>query len=393
MRQFFADWKRREPDWWWLVQHQMLIASRIPLVVTPRAVSAHEGHGGPGRTVTLSASLGASPPTIRAPSGRAVLVPRAPANRRPVPMAWQIDSGSLSRLQAHGTLQGAHNSPVPVSPGGTLQLAYVPKRERAEGRGTQADDFATVRATVELHDLLQTVYDSGPGVRTPSLLAEGRIQRSVPVRLEWHTFGLKLKLVSSFSVGLDFGARTYTRRAGLEGVSGVLEKQADGSYRGIVRGMTLSLGATESPFRDCPVAKSKGTQKLVVTARPVTGLDRNQDPAQMRASVGAMDGGYLELAFEPATDPVFSARDECQDGDEHLRPGSSGGLRFLPFNDSRWTAPEHSFVIAIPRAGKLAYHDASLADSTPPAELGPFRKIITGTYTMLEVEVEREEEP
>jgi len=49
--------------------------------------------------------------------------------------------------------------------------------------------------------------------------------------------------------------------------------------------------------------------------------------------------------------------------------------------------------IAIPRSGKLVYKDRSLADLAPPAGLGPFRAIIKGTYTKLDVEVERTDGP
>ncbi len=108
---------------------------------------------------------------------------------------------------------------------------------------------------------------------------------------------------------------------------------------------------------------------------------------------GQADGGYLELTFKPATGPLWTTRDACQDADELLFTACETCLRLLPFNDARWTTPEHAFVIAIPRQGKLVYKDNSLADLAPPAGLGPFRAILKGTYTRLDVEVERTDEP
>jgi hypothetical protein len=255
-------------------------------------------------------------------------------------------------------------------------------------------ETARVSASIVVAELLSCAYDLPANARFAlPMLTAGVKEATTPVKVEWHSNGLELRLTNSFDVGLDFGPLGDTKRWGFEGVRGTLALMADGSYRGAVRARTWSGHVGGGLGKRCPEAESEGTQWLMATARPVERLNASQDPSRFTVRQGATDGGYLQLTFKPLTAPVFSSRDACQDADELLFRTCESCLRFLPFNDARWTTPEHAFVIAIPRDGKLVYDDRSLADIAPPAELGPFLAVIKGTWTKTKIDIERTDTP
>ncbi len=377
----------------WVMAHLPLIQSRVPLTISPANGVAHEGHGGSGARVQFEARIGAPAAPVVAPSGRPVLIPLASPTLSGHDMRWNLAPADKDKFDDHGTLQGTLGSWVPSNGKGALPLSYVPKRENANGVGSRQRENALLRAQMRTWDLLTSRYELAPEFQGLKSHFKGLTMATAPVRLEWHSDGLDLLLTNVYDVALDFGPLGKTHRYGLEGVRGSLQKLSDGTYRGVVRARSLSEHVGGGLGKVCPEAQSDGTQWLTVKAKPVSSLNRNQDPAKLEVKSGRTDGGYLALTFEQASEPVFVARDACQDADELLR--KEGGARFhlLPFNDARWWTPEVPFVIAIPRQGKMVYDDKSLADLAPPADLGPFRAIIKGTFTKLQVEVERTDKP
>lgn len=390
----------------WVTTHLPLIQSRVPLTISPSSGVAHEGHGGPGARVSFEARIGAAAAPVVAPSGRPVLVPLPSPNLSGRPMRWNIAPDDQDKFDNHGTLQGTLSNWVPSDGKGALPLSYLPKRESANGLGSRQKEMAKLRAQMKTWDLLTSRYQLAPGFQGIQGQIKGLTNATAPVRLEWHSDGLDLELTSTFDVALDLGPLGKTHRWGYEGISGSLAKRSDGTFRGLVRGRTVTAHVGGGLGKVCPEAESHGTQWLEATATPVTRLNANQDANKFVVRTGQTDGGYVKLTFRPASKPVFTLEDACQDEEWTTQRREAGNpFAFLPFNDARWHTPEHAWVIAIPKKERLVYDDLSLADPplgqrsgaflplAPQEDLGPFAAIIKGTYTKLRVEAERTGKP
>lgn len=388
----------------WIAAHLPLIASRVPLVITPSRATAHEGHGGPGRRVGFEGRIGAPAAPVVAPSGRPVLVPRASPNLAGREMIWNLHPDDQDRFDNHGTLQGTVNSWVRSNASGAIPLAYLPRRENANGRGSLNKENANLRLQMKTWDLLTSRFELAPEFQGVQSQIRGLTKATAPVRLEWHSDGLELELTSIFDVALNLGALGKTHRWGYEGIRGSLAERADGSFRGVVRGRTVTAHIGGGLGKVCPEAESFGTQWLEATATPVTRLNVSQDRNSWRVTQGQPDGGYFKLTFKPVSEPVFTQSDACQDAKELLRQETPTSVRLLPFNDARWHTPEHSWIIALPKREKLVYFDDSHAEEPPPPpgfigpadarkDLGPWKVIITKHHTSLKVEAERTDQP
>lgn len=347
-----SGWTTSELEW--LLGHLPLVASQLPFDVVPARARVHKGHGGAGQQLTLEARIGGAAPVIVSQAGQRILAPkpRMLAGRQ---ISWDATPDDLATLKAHGTVQGTFAMPVRTDGSGTVRLGYVPKKEPANGLGTKMSEIVRIGAVISLRDLVDSHYDLPVELRWVTKLMLGTRTVETPLRIEWHSRGLNLLVRNNFNVELQFGPLGRGSSDGIDQMAGSLELQPDGSYRGVVSARTHAWQFLTGLGESCPRKESDGRQQLLVTARPVSRLNENQNRSKFEIKSGLDDGGMFQLMFFPATQPSYTAKDRCQQ--EIWRDDTSYRIPFLPFNDTYWT--RLGYPILIPKEGKLIYDDRS----------------------------------
>lgn len=351
------------------------IGGRIPFGIVPRVQKVHEGHGAPGKRLTLEARLTCPGRAWSTPQGKPFLIPKPPALAgRSVTLCADLDN--LEILQRHGSTQGTWCTPARTDSSGAVRVAYLPKKEAANGVGTKLKDSALVHAGVAVQELIASCYTFPPELQWASKLALGSWEADGKVNLEWHSHGIDLDIRNLFNVRLELGPLGNGDIFGIDRIVGSLELQSDGSYIGIVRARANGTQHLTGLGEECEQAESDGQQNLLVVAEKAPGLQRSQDKTKFVIQEGLDDGGLLELQFRPTSQPVYAMSDKCQKDIYVEKPGYT--IPFLPFNDTRWT--HLGYIVKIPKEGKLVYEDNSQSDMP----IG---------YSNWTVKVERTDEP
>jgi hypothetical protein len=141
-----------------MLAHAPLLAFSIPFDAQPLLSRTHEGHGGPGRAVTMTARIGY--PTFVSPLDPVTQLPLFQMIR-PLPdgisVWWSTSASGL--LNSHGAIDGIIEAPVRTDVFGAAPLRYLPKEEEADGQGDEAADVANLEAKVGIRELVTHFYD------------------------------------------------------------------------------------------------------------------------------------------------------------------------------------------------------------------------------------------
>lgn len=170
---------------------------------------------------------------------------------------------------------------------------------------------------------------------------------------------IRISIKNAYTATLDLGPIGKGWRKGIDGVVGVLKRQANNEYVGSVTADINALQELSSALRKCPEAATKGTQQLKIIGRPVSGFGPFQTITYDRsASTGRETGEFLELRVyaETVHPPLMSDENPCHELLE-VEPGKF----ILPLNDSRWSLSEEGYIIVLPSSGLLIYADDAVA--------------------------------
>ena len=144
-----------------MMAHAPMLAYSIAFDAQPLLSRAHEGHGGPGQVVTMTARVGY--PTVGnlfdPVTGAPIFVLIAPLPDG-IDVWWSTSDTGV--LNAHGAIDGIIDVPVRTDIFGTAPLRYVPKEEEADGQGDEAADVANLEAKVGIRELVTHFYDVPP---------------------------------------------------------------------------------------------------------------------------------------------------------------------------------------------------------------------------------------
>ena len=170
-------------DYALLLAHVQLAAWLIPFEPSTHAASVHEGHGGPGTPLTLTAF---HTPWFQSPVGafsfRPLLLPSNTGRLDGVPVTWS--SSDVGVLNAHGSLSGPLDVPIPTDFSGKASLTYTPRKESAATQsGPVESDTAQLTASVPVRDLFMSHFQLPVGAYG---LLTGERQVPVVLAIEWH---------------------------------------------------------------------------------------------------------------------------------------------------------------------------------------------------------------
>ena len=353
-------------DFHYLISILPALAYDLPFDVAPFSTQAHEGHGGPGTRVTIEARIGANPVPRVGPGGSVLLQPLV-ADRSNRMINWEVRD--RSRIEGHGSFDVANGVPVRTDLSGIARLRFTPKREAADGQGSNFTETASVGARIAQWDLLTSQYQVPPMLR--GFVMGDRVAPGV-MAVAWHDKGMRISIKNTYTAKFDLGPLGNGRRTGTDLAEGSLAQQPDGSWTGTVTASVDMTQFLQGLGQSCPETRFIGKQELKVTGQVSDALGGAQTIVyDQAASTGEPDGGYLALTFETAAPAEIAPSGPCLD----LIERDYGMSPFLPLNDARWTQTEGVYVIVLPSKGLLVYEDftADSATQTGPMSVLPFK--------------------
>ena len=364
------EWSKA--DWLDLVPRLPLLAWQPPLDIAPQPARAHEGHGGPGASVSLSAKIGI-PPDSKSPARGLSLLKLKTQGLGDRQVIWNAKNAAV--LLDHGTLSPAFGSASITDDMGAARLGYTPNVEVANGRGSVTTETAEIKATISQWDLVSARYEITAQLRGFLI---GDVASCGNVEIGWHTgasqpggstaggsqgpkgaaspgaASFNIKIVNHYDVVLNMGPLGGGTRKGEDGVEGTIERQADGTYRGIVKGYAKGTQEVHGLGMSCGPARSEGTQDLLVIGTPTASFGPLHKASEYVWASGQPEG-WLSLEFFPTTRAAYTQRDNCQT--EIQQADNPNKPWFLPFNDAQWTIRHAGYGMAYPKSGKLVYRD------------------------------------
>lgn len=361
-------------QWRELRAHFMTIVSTIDFGLD--GGSAHEGHGGLGQAVQITARLRAGR-AFRSPVSGAVILQAGPGPLDGLQLTWR--SRNVAIYNDHGTLAAAIPGTTSTDASGRSQIAYTPKREVANGQGVVTTDAADISVTANARDLLVRAYriddQSVLGFLMASTLLGTRTERSFTT-IDWHAAGIQVTIENIYDVTVSAntgGLVAFAHRKGKDTFSGTLTKRSDGTYRGVLTGQTEATSQMEfvaGVAGDRCEDSTNDAQLLTVVARrrDAVPLDPNLD-ILVSGSAGPDD---FVLTFYPKVAPGNPGR--CQGTIAYVGPGPDGQVMsgvYASYSDSRFTAPSlGGFRIHLPKVGEtLKYEDWRLVPGNLPPDV------------------------
>lgn len=363
-------------QWRELRQHFMTIVNAIPFDLN--GGTAHEGHGGLGQAVQITARIRAGRAFISPVSG-AVLLQAGSGQLDGLQLQWR--SRSVATYNDHGTLASSIPGTSTTDASGVARITYTPKREAANGQGVQSEDAADISVSANARDLLVRAYriddQSVVGFLMASTLSGTRTLRTY-THIAWHGPGIHITIENTYDVTIDAGAgigglMAFAHRKGTDTFSGTLTKRSDGTYRGVLFGESEATSQMEfvaGVAGDRCEDSTLDAQLLTVVARR---RDPAIDPGLDVLSDGAFGPDDFLLTFYPKVPPENPGR--CQGSIEYFGPGPDGQRMsgtYASYSDSRFTDPSlGGYRIHLPKVGeKLTYEDWRLVKENLPADLG-----------------------
>jgi len=362
-----------ERQWRELTAHFGVIAGRINFRVA--AGSAHEGHGGPGSVLQITARYN-SGSAIVSPVTGSVLLQAGTGSLGGLQVTWQTND--LAIYNAHGTLAASLPGTTTTDAQGIARIRYTPKREQANGQGTVATELATITATAAIGDLVQrafTVDASSMAWWLRGGLFGVPSTKTGQTTIEWHTPGIEIEIVNAYDVTVSAdtgGLVAFAHRKGSDTFKGTLTKRSDGTYRGVLIGHTKAAAQMEFAAGVSNIQCEDATD----TYQYVTVVARRRDPVidpklDVLAS-GTFGPDDFVLQFYPAGEPDDPGR--CQGTIDYSGPGPDGRRMsgtYSSYSDSRFTDPSlGGFRIHLPKLGEtLRYEDRRLLpENVKPVE-------------------------
>lgn len=248
-----------------LVTHLPLLGYSIPFSVSPASANGHEGHGGPGDLLTITARVLPGGLPIASPvTGVPLLLRRSASSLAGLGVEFRpVDPGILA---AHGTLQPPTGGTV-TDATGAATMSYQLQPELAGGNGDEELAATTVMATVGLADLVTHQFDVPPPLT--AFLGSGERLVPVSVLIAWH----EDNPVPTFGPG--------AWRVELQGPA-----PGAGSYSGVAD-LVLCVAPPTVPYREW-------TAVLSPTGSQVLHISIGQDASgSITASVAAGDGELM----------------------------------------------------------------------------------------------------
>lgn len=330
-----------------LIAHVMLIAHAITFSIDPSYAAVHEGHGGPGFPVSLSASITTTPTTYRSPfTGQSILPTHYPSSQ---PAGVLVQWGSLDPavLRRHGTATSATGGDpisgldrVPTDAIGRSTITYQPKQEKANGLGTLVGEFGSFFAEATDRAIVQAAYDVSPAVLP---FVNGQEHQTAYLVIGWHALdAMRVKLTNRYSVTLDSGLYSALKgtTAGVDTFDGDLALDDDGVWRGTSVGTADGHSTTDVFGTTCPSSWS-GNQSVQLTGTPSQPYE-GKDFGFTFAVAGLPPPHYFK-AYNP----------KC---------GGPQGPEWLPFNDAGIASGRVALAIKLPpKPGGTATYPFSLA--------------------------------
>jgi hypothetical protein len=294
---------------------------KATLTVVPTPYTAHEGHGGLGADVSITATVHAQP-VISPFSGQPIVVGCTSGTIAGIGVSWQYNAA----ISDHGTtaiVNGATDS------SGNAKLVFTPKEEEAGGHGYEVRVVGAVTATASGVELGQKLYCADPKL---AAIAGRNIVGTGNILIGWHEpeiiwFKATLeKYDVSFKI-LGSGARIH----GTDEIQGNLVQQKDGSWHG-------TLGATAN-------GGWEGQSLLFLAGGGRCATTWNQTQ-QLEVFTQDMPNGKLMLQFYPVTDPRGpSGRGKCS-----YTTIEVNGIKYAHYGDGNIMSPDtgQGLVIDLP---------------------------------------------
>ncbi len=305
-----------------VIARLMSILANFSIVVaaTPRKV--HEGHGGNGSPTDVVAHILAAPGAFVSPFTGTGIVP---VNNNPgagVTVTWDLDS----TLTRHGSVDPSTQTTGMLP---SAMTAYTPRREPANGFGTQITQFGAITASVPGSELINSLY----GTPILGALVPSKVSGVGQILVEWHDEVMEIDLTNEYDVTItEMVGKAHTD--GTDTFNGALTRSGDGRWVGSVAaraegrfsGGAFGVGGCRTSWN--------ATQQIMIVA--------TEDPTR------ATDN--LTFQFYPAAPPAGSmGRGRCP---PTLR--KRDGVFYAPFNDLRVTTPDEGGALVVtmpPRPG------------------------------------------
>lgn len=323
-----------------VIAHLMGVVASGSVVVSATPGLAHEGHGGPGAPVTLSASVNAVASTFVSPFSRRPLIPLNPVPGAGLPVTWLPDPA----LERHGSV--TLPSGTVTDPLGRNSITFTPRQEAANGEGYLTREVATIQASVPGALLVTQLY----GVPSLGALVGGEVRGLGLMDVEWHAAeAMRISLVEDYDVTIDLIIATGHTR-GRDTFEGLLALQEDGTWRGIATGTATGSHQTQALGQPCSASWSASQLVEVVGEAapyalngdfyfrfmPVTQPSGSMGSGKCPPSVGSYEG----VDYAPYNDYSISAAAEKQ-GLVIILPQKPGGTRDYPIKlpgvvDATW---------------------------------------------------------
>lgn len=362
-------------DWVEIRAHLPTIAYTVQFEVD--LVDAHEGHGGTGAPVTVTASVKPSQPFLSAIAPHRVLLQPNPGSLGGLDVEWA--TRSQATLNRHGTLNTALSAHIPTDAAGVSSVVYTPDQEEADGHGFLANEIASLSARAKLADLLRAAYliDNTTFQRMLGLgtLGDYRLVHG-GIDVEWHTPGIYISVTNEYEVKLEltgalpFLASAY--RKGIDNVQGVMFRLEDGTYVGTLTANSTTerssyqYDGTLAGKAECQDEEPISSyQELYVVGLP---SDRTLDATDVildnpDGTIAFPADRGLTLRFFPITTPTGDFG--CQRtffydwyANAGIAPtGVSLVGDYIPLNDLRWNNPTIGYGIILPVEGEINYED------------------------------------
>ncbi len=173
-------------EWAELLSELPTLASRVPFEVLFQPAGLHEGHGGLGTPAKFFAAVGIA--VALASSSGKTLLPAAP--RPGVPVRWESPDEAI--WNAHGSFDQTLGAPQLVDPGqlSGAGVTFTPKKEDANGAGTELLDYGDLTARADQAELIRHSFDvsvlgAALFLASGSVAANGRMFYPI----WWHQLG------------------------------------------------------------------------------------------------------------------------------------------------------------------------------------------------------------